>query len=84
MIDGALTVGGISILTIIISKLKFYVKKNGSLNWGIGCMDQQIMTNDDDTEIKTVDLGDVHVMYVKKKHHIHIQEEEEEDDDEDE
>ena len=31
---GALTVGGISILTIIVSKLKFYVKKNGSLNWG--------------------------------------------------
>ena len=28
---GALTVGGISILTIIVSKLKFCVKKNGSL-----------------------------------------------------
>ena len=35
--SGALTVGGISILTIIVSKLKFYVKKNGSLNWGVGC-----------------------------------------------
>jgi len=31
---GALTVGGISIATIIVSKLKFYVKKMGVLIGG--------------------------------------------------
>ena len=47
---GAITVGGISIVTIIVQKLKFYVKKNGIV-------------------VKTIELGDVHVMYVKNKHH---------------
>ena len=67
---GAITVGGISIITIIVQKLKFYVKKNGSLNWGVGCMDAPLL-NDDEQEIKTVDLGEsVHVLYVmNKKHH---------------
>ena len=72
--SGALTVGGISILTIIVSKLKFYVKKNGSLNWGIGCQDKPLV-DDDEVEVKTVDLGDVHVMYVKNKHSHHETEE---------
>ena len=66
---GALTVGGISIATIIVSKLKFYVKKNGSINWGIGCQDKPLV-DDDEIEVKTVELGDVHVMYVKNKHHV--------------
>ena len=78
--SGALTVGGISILTIIVSKLKFYVKKNGSLNWGIGCQDKPLV-DDDEVEVKTVDLGDVHVMYVKNKHSHHETEEESEDED---
>lgn len=78
--SGALTVGGISILTIIVSKLKFYVKKNGSLNWGIGCQDKPLV-DDDEVEVKTVDLGDVHVMYVKNKHGHHETEEESEDED---
>ena len=78
---GALTVGGVSILTIIVSKLKFYVKKNGSLNWGVGCMDAPLL-NDDETEVKTIDLGDVHVLYVKNKHHQHHEEEPDEDEEE--
>ena len=65
---GALTVGGISIATIIVSKLKFYVKKNGSLNWGCGCQDKPLL-DDDEIEVKVVELGNVHVMYVKNKHH---------------
>ena len=44
---GALTVGGISIATIIVSKLKFYIKKNGSLNWGIGCQDKPLVDDDE-------------------------------------
>ena len=66
---GALTVGGISIATIIVSKLKFYVKKNGSFNWGCGCSDKPLI-DDDEIEVKVVELGDVHVMYVKNKHHV--------------
>ena len=75
---GALTVGGISILTIIVTKLKFYVKKNGTLNWGVGCQDKPLI-NDDEIEVKTVELGDVHVMYVKHKHHVDIDPDEDEE-----
>ena len=76
---GALTVGGISIATIIVSKLKFYVKKNGSINWGIGCQDKPLV-DDDEIEVKTVELGDVHVMYVKNKHHVAIETDDESED----
>ena len=71
VLEGALTVGGISLLTLIITKLKFYVKTNGTLNYGCGFTDAQLVNNDDDTEIKQIDMGDsVHVLYVKNKHHI--------------
>ena len=79
---GAIVVGSISILTLIITKLKCYAKKNGSCNYGCGFTSKDIF-DDDDTEIKTVDLGEsVHVMYVKNKHHAHhhVEEEEETDD----
>ena len=66
---GAIVVGSISILTLIITKLKCYAKKNGSCNYGCGFQDKSLI-DDDETEIKTVDLGEsVHVMYVKNKHH---------------
>ena len=60
--SGAITVGSISILTIIVQKLKFYVKKNGSLNWGLGCSDKPLI-DDDEIEVKTVDFwgGTCHV-----------------------
>ena len=51
----------ISIITIIVQKLKFYVKKNGHLNWAFACMDNPLINNDDEIDVKTVDLGDVHV-----------------------
>ena len=66
---GAIVVGSISILTLIITKLKCYAKKNGSCNYGCGFLAKSLV-DDDETEIKTIDLGDsVHVMYVKNKHH---------------
>ena len=66
---GAIVVGSISILTLIITKLKCYAKKNGSCNYGCGFLDKSLV-DDDETEIKTIDLGkSVHVMYVKNKHH---------------
>ena len=59
-----MTIGGISIVTVLVSKLKFDVKTNGSLNWGVGCQDKPLV-DDDEIEVKTVELGDVHVMYAK-------------------
>jgi FtsZ-interacting cell division protein ZipA len=67
--EGAIVVGGISIITLVITKLKCYAKKNGSCNYGCGFTDKSLI-NDDETEIKTLDLGEsVHVLYVKNKHH---------------
>ena len=75
---GAITVGGISILTLIITKLKCYAKKNGTCNYGIACMDKPLL-DDDEVEIKQVDLGEsVHVLYVKNKHHYSNHQEESE------
>jgi hypothetical protein len=83
--SGAFIVGGISILTLIITKLKCYAKKNGSCNYGVGFTDKSLI-DDDDTEIKVVDLGEsVHVLYVKNKHYHppnHHHDEEETEDEE--
>ena len=82
---GAIVVGSISILTLIITKLKCYATNNDSCNFGCGFQDKSLI-DDDETEIKTIDLGEsVHVMYVKNKHHAPVHEpetEEEETDDE--
>ena len=79
---GAIVVGSISILTLIITKLKCYAKKNGSCNYGCGFLDKSLV-DDDETEIKTIDLGEsVHVMYVKNKHHEHNYVEEEDSEEE--
>ena len=79
---GAIVVGSISILTLIITKLKCYAKKNGSCNYGCGFLDKSLV-DDDETEIKTIDLGEsVHVMYVKNKHHEHHHVEEEDSEEE--
>ena len=81
---GAIIVGSISILTLIITKLKCYAKKNGSCNYGCGFLDKSLV-DDDEIDVKTIDLGEsVHVMYVKNRHHIPheaVEEEEETDDD---
>ena len=78
MLEGALTVGGISIATLIIAKLKFYIKKNGAWTFGCGFMDKPLI-DDDEIEVKTVELGDVHVLYVKNKHHEVIESESEDE-----
>ena len=82
---GAIVVGSISIITLIITKLKCYANKNGSCNYGCGFLDKSLV-DDDETEIKTIDLGEsVHVMYVKNKHHhehTHKEEDSEESEEE--
>ena len=64
---GAIVVGSISILTLIITKLKCYAKKNGNCDYGCGFMDKSLI-DDDEIDVKTIDLGEsVHVMYVTNK-----------------
>ena len=81
---GAVVVGSISIITLVITKLKCYAKKNGSCNYGCGFMDKPIINDDDDMEVKIEKLGSVDVMYVKSKHHRYIESESEEEEAEEE
>ena len=67
--SGALVVGAISLSTIALQKFKFYLKKNGIWSCGIGCQDKPLQ-EEDELEVKTQDLGDVKVLYVKPKHHL--------------
>lgn len=71
---GAVVVGGISILTIIVTKLKCYAKKNGSCNYGCGYLDKPLI--EEEYEVKTLDLNGVSVMYTIAKHHVPHHEEE--------
>ena len=80
-LETGVIVGGISLITLAMAKLKCYVKKNGSLNWGCGFMDKK-MFDDDELEIKQMDLGDVKILYVKPKHHVAHYEQLTEDDEE--
>ena len=60
-------VAATSIITIIVSKFKFYIKKNGKWTCGCGFTDKPLLA-DDDLEVKEFDLGDVKGIYVKPKH----------------
>ena len=68
--ETGLLVGGISILTACVQKLKFDVKKNGSINWACGFTDAPLIDTDDQVN-ETTQLGDVKVLYVRNKHHNH-------------
>ena len=48
---GAIVAGSISILTLIITELKCYAKKNGGCNYGCGFMDKSL-TDDDEMKLK--------------------------------
>ena len=65
----AALVGGLSLATLAIQKFKFYIKKNGIWNCGLGCQDKPLQ-EEDELEVRTQDLGDVKVLYVKPKHHL--------------
>ena len=81
----AFAIAGASLATIIIAKIKFYIKKNGDWQCGCGFMDKPLV-DDDEIEIKQFELSDnVRGIYVKPKgkHHLHhideVEEEEEEE-----
>ena len=68
--ETGLLVGGISLVTACVAKLKCYVKRNGTINWGCGSMDAPLIDTDDQV-VETTQLGDVKVFYVRNKHHNH-------------
>ena len=68
--EAGLLVGGVSIVTACIAKIKRYLKNNGSINWGVGCTDAPSIDTDDRV-VETTQLGDVKVLYVRSKHHNH-------------
>ena len=68
--ETGLLVGGISIVTACVAKLKFFIKRNGSITWACGFLDKPLV-DDDEMEVKIAELGDVKVLYVKPKHTSH-------------
>ena len=53
----AFAIAGASLATIVIAKIKFYVKKNGVWTCGCGFMDKPLI-DDDEIEIKQFELSD--------------------------
>jgi hypothetical protein len=74
MLEGALTVGGIAIITAIVTKLKWYVKKNGKWTCGCGFTDKNLI-DDDEIEVHTQQWGNVHAVFLTPRHHIQNEEE---------
>ena len=68
ILEGVGIMDGVSITALIISKLKCYYKVNGETRYGCGFTDKSLI-DDDETEIKTVNVDDATVFYVSKKHH---------------
>ena len=75
-IETGVLVAGSALLTAVISKVKFFVKKNGSWNCGCGFMDKPLI-DDDEIEVKQFDMGDVKGFYIKPRgsHHLYHSEE---------
>ena len=67
MVETGFVVACTSIISIIVSKFKFYIKKNGKWTCGCGFTDKPLIT-EDDLEVNEFDLGDVKGIYVKPKH----------------
>ena len=73
-IETGVLVAGSALLTAVMSKVKFFIKKNGSWNCGCGFMDKPLV-DDDEIEVKQFDMGDVKGFYIKPKGHYHLQHE---------
>ena len=75
-IETGVLVAGSALLTAVISKVKFFVKKNGSWNCGCGFMDKPLV-DDDEIEVKQFDMGGVKGFHIKPKgnHHLYHSEE---------
>ena len=80
VLETGFLVAGSALLTAVIAKVKFFIKKNGSWNCGCGFMDKPLV-DDDEIEVKQFDMGDVKGFYIKPKGHYHLQHEEHSDSD---
>ena len=79
MVETGLIVGGVSIISLIVTKFKCFVRRNGHLSWGIGFLNKPLLDNDE-LEVKEFDLGEIRGIYVKPKGSYHLQQAEEHDD----
>lgn len=71
MVETGFVVAGVSLLTVVITKFKCYVKKNGNWSCGCGFLDKPLV-DDDEIEIRTFELSDtVKGIYMKPKGHVH-------------
>ena len=68
--ETGLLVAGSSIVAACVSKIKFYVKKNGVWTCGCGFTDAPLIDTDE-LDVNIAELGDVKVLYVKPKHVSH-------------
>ena len=72
MVETRFVVVATSIITIIVSKSKIFLKKNVKWTCGCGFTDKPLL-DDSDLEIKGVSLGEgVHGIYVMPKY-IHVE-----------
>ena len=70
MVETGFVVAGVSIITIILTKFKFYLKKNGDWSCACGFLDTKLI-DDEEVEIKYFELSDnVKGIYMKPKGHI--------------
>lgn len=75
-IETGIIVGGVSIISLIVTKFKCFVRRNGHLSWGIGFLNKPLLDNDE-LEVKEFDLGEIRGIYVKPKGSYHLQQVEE-------
>ncbi len=74
MLEGALTVGAIGIITAVVTKLKWYIKKNGKWTCGCGFTDKNLI-DDDEVEVHVEQWGNVHAVFMIPRHKVENEEE---------
>jgi hypothetical protein len=71
-LDTGLLIAGASILTVAITKLKFYIKKNGTWTCSCGFLDKPLL-DDDEICVKEFELSDnIKGIYVMPKGNNHL------------
>ena len=76
-VESGILIGSLSSLaTIIVTKFKCLIKKNGVWTSSCAFMDKPIVPDDDEIEVKQFDLGEnVKGLYVRPKHQHYTHEE---------
>ena len=69
---GGIVSAAVGMIGMIIHKTKCYMKKNGKRTYGIGFTDKNIFDDEDDIEIKQIEMNGVQLLYVGKKRHEEV------------